>query len=53
MVIDSQYPHLQKILIDDALAVFFEFFHIPLGIDEATTEIFGAGEGEIECCGCW
>lgn len=51
MVINSQDPHLQQILRDDALAVCLELFHVPLRVDEAAAEVLGAGEGEVEGCG--
>ena len=51
MVIDSQDPHLEQILGDDALAVCLELLHVPLRVDEAAAEVLGAGEGEVEGCG--
>ena len=48
MVIDSQDPHLQQVLRNDAVAVRLELFHVPLRVDEAAAEVLSAGEGEIE-----
>ena len=51
MVINAQDSHLQKILRDDALAMVLKLLHIPLRIDEATAQITGTGQSEIQGCG--
>lgn len=51
MVIDSQDPHLQQILRDDALAVCLELFHVPLRVDKAAAKVLSAGESEVKGCG--
>lgn len=51
MIIDAQDPHLEQILRDNPVAVCLKLLHVPLRVDEAAAEVFGAGQCQVESRG--